>query len=87
MIASVNRVTRLRAERPGYDSRQGGRECFSSPPRPDRLWGPPSLLANGYLRSGCEAATHPHLVPRLRMHGAVPPLPQYAFMVRYLVKQ
>jgi hypothetical protein len=24
-----------------------GRE-FSSPPRPDRLWGPPSLLPNGY---------------------------------------
>jgi hypothetical protein len=23
-------------------------EFFSSPPRPDRLWGPPSLLSNGY---------------------------------------
>jgi len=23
------------------------REFFSSPPRPDRLWGPPSLLYNG----------------------------------------
>jgi hypothetical protein len=22
--------------------------CFSSPPRPDRLWGPPSVLSNGY---------------------------------------
>jgi hypothetical protein len=21
---------------------------FSSPPHPDRLWGPPSLLSNGY---------------------------------------
>jgi hypothetical protein len=21
---------------------------FSSPPRPERLWGPPSLLSNGY---------------------------------------
>jgi len=23
-------------------------EVFSSPPPPDRLWGPPSLLSNGY---------------------------------------
>jgi hypothetical protein len=23
-------------------------EVFSSPPRPERLWGPPSLLSNGY---------------------------------------
>jgi hypothetical protein len=21
---------------------------FSSPPRPERLWGPPNLLSNGY---------------------------------------
>jgi hypothetical protein len=25
-----------------------GWEFFSSPPRPERLWGPPSLLYNGY---------------------------------------
>jgi len=25
-----------------------GWEFFSSPPRPDRLWGPPSILSNGY---------------------------------------
>jgi hypothetical protein len=32
---------------------------FSSPRRPDRLWGPPSLLSNGYrgaLSSGGKAA-------------------------------
>jgi len=23
-------------------------EFFSSPPHPDRFWGPPSLLSNGY---------------------------------------
>jgi hypothetical protein len=23
-------------------------EFFSKPPRPERLWGPPSLLSNGY---------------------------------------
>jgi len=25
-----------------------GLEFFSSPPRPERLWGPPSLIYNGY---------------------------------------
>jgi hypothetical protein len=40
-------VTRLRTGRPWFDSRQGLR-IFSSSPRPDRLWGPPSLLSNGY---------------------------------------
>jgi len=25
-----------------------GGKFFSYPPRPDRLWGPPSLLPNGY---------------------------------------
>jgi hypothetical protein len=31
----------------GFDSRRG-LEIFSSPPRPERLWGPLSLLYNGY---------------------------------------
>jgi len=35
-----------------------GWELFSSPPRPDRLWGPPSLLSNVY--QGREA-DHLHL--------------------------
>jgi len=26
----------------------GGWEFFSSPPCPELLWGPPSLLSNGY---------------------------------------
>jgi hypothetical protein len=26
-----------------------GSRIFSSPRRPDRLWGPPNLLSNGYL--------------------------------------
>jgi hypothetical protein len=42
-------MTRLRAGRPGLDSRQElWRDTFSSPPRLDRLWGPPSLLSHGY---------------------------------------
>jgi len=41
-------------------------KIFSSPNRPDRLWGPPSLLLNGYRGSflelrgwGVALATHP----------------------------
>jgi len=55
---------------------------FSSPPRPDRFWGPPRLLSNGYRerfsavvkRPGREA-DHLHEMRRLRMRGAVPSLP------------
>jgi len=38
--SSVNIETGIRAGRPGFNSRQW-LEIFSSPPRPDRLWGPP----------------------------------------------
>jgi len=42
-------MIRLRPGRPGFDPRQSrGRDFLSSPPRPDRLWAPPSLLSNGY---------------------------------------
>jgi hypothetical protein len=48
-----------------------------------RLWGPPSLLSNGYggpdangqAAGACNSTAHLHLVPRLRMYGAIPPLP------------
>jgi hypothetical protein len=40
----------LRTRQPGFDVRQG-QGFYSSPPRPDRLWVPPILLANG-KRSG-----------------------------------
>jgi len=33
-----------------------------------------------------ELTTHLHLVRRSRMRGAIPPLPQYAFMAWSLVK-
>jgi len=42
----VSIVTRLRAERRGSIS--GGGRDLSSPPRPDRLWGPPSDQSSGY---------------------------------------
>jgi hypothetical protein len=47
----------------------------------DRLWTPTSLLPKthrvGFLRtkqSGLKATTYTHLVPTLRMCGAIPPL-------------
>jgi hypothetical protein len=49
-----------------------GKIFFFTPQRPDRLWGPPSLLSNGYRgifpRGLCgrsvKLTTHLHLVPR-----------------------
>jgi hypothetical protein len=55
-----------------------GSRIFSSPCRPDRLWGPPSLLYNGYRRlflRGVKLTTHLQLVPRSRKCGSIPPLP------------
>jgi hypothetical protein len=72
-----------------------GRSCevFSSPPRPERVWGPLSLQFNGHQGlclwgwSGrcVNLTTHLHLVPRSRMGGAIHPLSHYAFMAWYLV--
>jgi hypothetical protein len=46
---SVNIATSLWDGRSGFDPRQRQRrDFFSSPPRPDRLWGPTSLLFVGY---------------------------------------
>jgi len=53
-------------------------QFFSSTSRPDLLWGPISLLSNsyrGWSGRGVNLTTHLHLVPRSRMHGAIPPLP------------
>jgi len=49
---------------------------FQLPPRPDRLWGPPSLPSNRYRRLNPRGmATHLHLVRRV-----IPPLPQHVFI-------
>ena len=55
--------------------------------RPDRLWNPTSLLVKRkrvsfpwVQRPGRKVSTRVHLVPTLRMSGAIPHLPLYAFM-------
>jgi hypothetical protein len=55
-----------------------GARVFSSPQRPDRFWGPPSLLYNGYRRHfgrGVKLTTHLELVPRSKIRGSIHPLP------------
>jgi hypothetical protein len=43
-------------------------------------------FSGGRNGRGVKLTTHLHLVPRSRMRGAIPPLPQSAFMVWCLVK-
>jgi len=67
----------------GGSSPTKGWEFFSSPPRPDRLCGPTSLLFNvyqglfpwGQSGRGVKLTTHLHLVPRSRIRRTIPPLP------------
>ena len=67
---------------PGIESRWGGK-IFRT--YPDRPWGPPSLLYNGYRvfpegkeRPGRDADPSPLLVPRSRKGRAIPLLPLWA---------
>jgi hypothetical protein len=60
-----------------------GSRIFSSPRCPDRLWGPPSLLSDGYpglfprglSGLGVKLTNHFQLVPRSRKRGPIHPLP------------
>ena len=63
-----------------YASNPGGSELFCT--CPDRPWGPPSLLYNGYRvfpggkeRPGCDADPSPLLLPWSRKGRTIPLLP------------
>jgi hypothetical protein len=47
---------------------------------------PPIEWVRGAVYLGVKLTTHLHLVPRSRIRGAIPPLPQYVFMAWWLVK-
>jgi hypothetical protein len=73
--SSVGIATDYGLDGPGIESRWGAK--FSA--RPDRPWGPPSLLYNGYrvfpggkVRPGVLLTTHPLLAPRSWKSRAIP---------------
>jgi hypothetical protein len=56
---------------------------FSSPLRPDRLWGPPSFLSNGYRgqkRQGREADHSPPASAEVKKTWLYTSTPPYVFM-------
>jgi hypothetical protein len=44
----------------------------------------PGALSLGVKRLGVKLTTHLNLLPRSRVCGVIPPLPQYAFMAWFL---
>jgi hypothetical protein len=82
----VGVVNRLRSGRSGVRG-PVGEEILSSPKRPNRLQGPPSLILNWYWGSftglklpRLKLITHLDLVSRLRMSGVILLRLQHAFM-------
>jgi hypothetical protein len=78
--SSLGIETRLRAGRPRRLSSISGRDkrFFSSPQHPDELWGPPSLLFNGYQGVMQQAREAEHLPPsgaEVKNGGAIYILP------------
>jgi hypothetical protein len=71
-----------------------GARFFSSPRLPDRLWGLPSLLSNGYrglfprwqIGRSVKQTTHLQLVPRSRTRGSIhPSTPPYILLAKCLI--
>jgi hypothetical protein len=75
--SSVSIVIRLRIRRLEFDSRQGQELFFSRSPRPESLRSiqAPIKRVPGVKRPDRKANNHPHLAPRLRKRGDIPPLP------------
>jgi hypothetical protein len=67
-----------------------GARIFSCLRRPDRLWGPPSLVSIGYRGQsgrGVKVTTHLQLVPMSRIRGSIHPLPNTpSWRISQLVK-
>jgi hypothetical protein len=64
-----------------------GTIIFSSPCNPDRLWGPPNLLSNGYQGlsaglkwKGSEADRSPPIGGEVKNMWSYTPTPPYTFM-------
>jgi hypothetical protein len=76
--------------------RQGFKRFSFISQRPDRLWGPPSLLSNGYrglvslgkYGRGVKLTIHLYLVRRLRMMELYlhSPIHLYAVVLNYVTK-
>jgi len=62
-------------------------EFFSTPLLPDRPWGPSNGYRGSFLGVKWRGVRRLHLVLRLRMCGAIPPLTQYVFMAWCLIEQ
>jgi hypothetical protein len=72
---------------PGFESRQGlGIFPFTTASR--SALGPTQPPIRGGKNGRCvKLTTHLHLVPKSRMRGAIPPLPQYAVMAWCSIKR
>jgi hypothetical protein len=98
-MASVTFIQLLTRRRSRYSDGPGlipGRERFlSSPRRPNRLWGPPSLLSNGYRwrfppgvkRPGREADHLPPSSAEVKNGGAIPPLPNKHYLYLFFTQR
>jgi hypothetical protein len=87
--SSVSIGTRLRDGRSEFDSRQGQGLFFSSPSRPDRLWGPPMVLmalSLGVKRPGREVDHSPPCNAEVKNSWSYTPIPPYVFVAWCLIK-
>jgi hypothetical protein len=83
--SSVSIVTKLRIGRPRFDSRKGQKYfLFATASRPALEPTQPPIqwvsgaLSPGKIVQGVKMIIHLHLVPMLRMHGAINPLTHMA---------